>query len=352
MASSFSRPVSRTATPSFSRRFGVHITEAEWEKQRAAGIRALPRLKVQYSNTHERYVLCADEAGGATSAIGHYCGYLPLAGDSTFFVNPVTEVMPNTIHAEFAAASLISFEMFRIGTSYRLNIFLHWCAFSPRKEIRPAPQKRLLFSSTRGFLSKELWTAGKNTQLGSYMPAFHSRAGDSQPIPAFLHEAVGAITDAVCCIDCHKSHFLALSSVRLPKDLSATKVRKPAVVKPAAVKTPVAPAESGRSAKKLSDAERKRRNRKNNARKYKIKKEKKRLLALQQQNAATMVNGGPAPVNISPVTEPFPVLTGDDIAGMFTAAPASANNSRPTHAAKKCSAAAGHNSSSKTEVTS
>ena len=62
MASSFSRPVSRTATPGFSRRFGVHITEAEWEKQRAAGIRALPRLKVQYSNTHERYVLCADEA--------------------------------------------------------------------------------------------------------------------------------------------------------------------------------------------------------------------------------------------------------------------------------------------------
>ena len=36
MASSFSRPVSRTATPGFSRRFGVHITEAEWEKQRAA----------------------------------------------------------------------------------------------------------------------------------------------------------------------------------------------------------------------------------------------------------------------------------------------------------------------------
>jgi hypothetical protein len=42
-----------------------------------------------------------------------------------------------------------------------------------------------------------------------------------------LHEAVGAITDAVCCVGCRKSHFLALQPIRLPGELSALIIQKP-----------------------------------------------------------------------------------------------------------------------------
>jgi hypothetical protein len=324
MAASFSHPASRSTNTSFSGRFGVHITDDEWEKQRTAGIRALPRLKVQFSKTHGQYVLCADEAGGATSEIGHYCGFLPLDGDPTFFVRPVTEVMPNTIHAEIAAASLISFEMVRVGTSYSLNIFLHWCAFTPRPNIRPSVRKKLLFSSTRGFLSKELWTAGKSTQIGNYMPAFHSRTGDPHPIPPVLHEAVAAITDAVCCIDCRKSHFLALTPVTLPEELSSTKVRKVSAAKTSQVKSPasvpVVPTVS--SAELKARIFKARRNKKKNA----LKKEKRRLAKQQRTGEA-------APPLISQ-----PVDLGDgraaSIAAMFT--PASL---RPTPTSSRAVAA-------------
>jgi hypothetical protein len=144
-----------------------------------------------------------------------------LAGDPTFFVRPVTQAMPNTVHADVSAASLVSIEMLRYGTTYSLNIFLHWLTASAGPDVLPAHRRKLIFSANRGVLSKPLWQDGKTAQVGAYLPAFHRRTGDPLLIPPALHEAVSALTDAVCCVGCRKSHFLALNSVRLPEELSA-----------------------------------------------------------------------------------------------------------------------------------
>ncbi len=78
------------------RGFAMQINHTEWEELRAAGIVARARIKIDFSTTHRRFVLCAEESGGATDKVGHYCGFLPLSGDPTFFVRPVTLAMPNT----------------------------------------------------------------------------------------------------------------------------------------------------------------------------------------------------------------------------------------------------------------
>jgi hypothetical protein len=194
---------------------------------RTAGIVARARIKVDFSSTHRRFVLCAEESGGATANLGHYCGFLPLAGDPTFFVRPVTLAMPNTVHADVSAASLVSLEMLRYGTTYTLSIFLHWLTTAAGPEALPAHHQKMLFSAHRGVLSDPLWQEGKKAQAGVHLPAFHRRTGDPLLIPSALYEAVGAITDAVCCVGCRKSHFLALKAVRLSEELSASVVYPP-----------------------------------------------------------------------------------------------------------------------------
>jgi hypothetical protein len=227
MAAGSSHSGSQPAKLTIVRGFALQINHTEWEELRAAGIVARARMKIDFSSTHRRFVLCAEESGGATNNAGHYCGFLPLAGDPTFFVRPVTQAMPNTAHADVSAASLISIEMLRYGTTYALNIFLHWLTASPGPDVLPARRQKLLFSANRGVLSRPLWQDGKTAQVGAYIPAFHRRTGDPLLIPSALHEAVGALTDAVCCIGCRKSHFLALNPVGLPEELSAPIIHKP-----------------------------------------------------------------------------------------------------------------------------
>ena len=135
MAAGSSHSGSQPAKLTIVRGFALQINHSEWEELRTAGIVARARMKIDFSSTHRRFVLCAEESGGATANIGHYCGFLPLAGDPTFFVRPVTLAMPNTVHADVSAASLVSIEMLRYGTTYTLNIFLHWLATSPGPDV-------------------------------------------------------------------------------------------------------------------------------------------------------------------------------------------------------------------------
>jgi len=240
------------------RGFALQINHSEWEALRTAGIVARARMKVDFSSTHRRFVLCAEESGGANANIGHYCGFLPLAGDRTFFARPVMLAMPNTVHSDVSAASLVSIEMLRYGTTYTLNIFLHWLTDSPDPDVFPAHRQKLLFSANRGVMSQPLWQEGKTAQVGALIPAFHRRTGDPLLIPTALHEAVGAITDAVCCVGCRKTHFLALNPVKLPEELNVPRIHRP---NPRATVPPVASAEmlpTGQAGKNKKNRDRRR----------------------------------------------------------------------------------------------
>jgi hypothetical protein len=227
MAISSSHSGYRPGKLPFVRGFAIQISHPEWEELRTAGIVARVRLKIDFSSTHRRFVLCAEESGGATANVGHYCGFLPLVGDPTFFARPVTLAMPNTVHADVSAASLVSIEMLRYGTTYTLNIFLHWLATASGSDALPTHRQKLLFTANRGVLSKPLWQAGKTAQVGAHIPAFHRRTGDPLLIPTALYEAVGAVTDAVCCVGCRKTHFLALKAVVLSEELCVPGVHQP-----------------------------------------------------------------------------------------------------------------------------
>jgi len=227
MAADSSHSGSKLVKLPFVRGFALQINHSEWEELRTAGIVARARMKIDFSSTHRRFVLCAEESGGANANIGHYCGFLPLAGDPTFFARPVTLAMPNTVHADVSAASLVSIEMLRYGTTYTLNIFLHWVTASSAPDVLPVHRQKLLFTASRGVLSHFLWQDGKTTQVGAHIPAFHRRTGDPLLIAPALHEAVACITDAVCCVGCRKTHFLALKPVILPGELKVPGIHQP-----------------------------------------------------------------------------------------------------------------------------
>ena len=253
MAAGSSHSGSQPVKLPFVRGFALQINHSEWAELRTAGIVARVRMKVEFSSTHRRFVLCAEESGGATVNFGHYCGFLPLAADPTFFARPVTLAMPNTVHADVSAASLVSIEMLRYGTTYTLNIFVHWLTASLGTNVLPAHHQKLLFSANRGVLSQPLWQDGKTAQVGTHIPAFHRRTGDPLLIPPALREAVGAITDAVCCVGCRKTHFLALNPVKLPEELSVPRIHQPnprATVPPIASSGILPTAQAGKNKKK------------------------------------------------------------------------------------------------------
>lgn len=234
MSASLSHSASHPVNPTLIGAFGLLVDRVKSvsEELRDAGIVARPKLTMAFSHTHRQFVLCADECGGAAENIGHYFGFLPLRADPTFFIKPVTLSVANTVHAEIAAASLISVEMFRYGSTYELAIYLHWLVKTKRRDGRPSHRQKRVFFGTRGILAQPLWQEGKRSQVGAYTPAFYSRAGDPLLIPEALLEAVGAITDAVCCINCRKSHILALNPVTLPEELRAVMAEQPVARRP------------------------------------------------------------------------------------------------------------------------
>jgi len=201
---------------------------------RDAGITSQPYLVVDYSKIHRRYVLCANECGGASKDIGHYFGFLALRDDPAFFLNPVAASPANTVHARFAASAVISIEMFRLVKSYCLSIHLHWLVPSMRRDHPPHHRQKRIFYGSEGVLGNELWLEEKSSHVGAYIPTFYTRTGDPLLVPESLREAVGAITDAVCCVNCRKSHLLAVSPVVLPNELKSVMVSKPVLNEPAA----------------------------------------------------------------------------------------------------------------------
>lgn len=216
---SFHSQHQQAAKPTSERRFRYFILEDEWKELRAASIKASARVTPHFSQAHRQYLLCAEESGGAKAKLGYYCGYLPLADDPTFFPRPLSLAKWNTIHADFSASALVAIQIFRYEFTYSLKAVLHYLTKPSSEAEMPTHKKVLLFHGVKGILNSALWERDKSAQIGTDMPVFKTRTGDVIAIPEYLHEAVGAATDGVCCIDCRKSHFVGLSAIELPPAL-------------------------------------------------------------------------------------------------------------------------------------
>ncbi len=276
--------------PTFLAVSGVHIDTPEWDMLGSTKIVARAHMQVGYSETHRRFLLSAEESGGATEDIGHYWGFLPLADDPTYFVRPITLAMPNTVHADVTAASLVSIEMFRCGISYKVKIALHWLTAAQHNPSQPVHRQRVLFADSFGVLMNALWLEDKNTQMGAFLPAFHSRFGDPRLIPEALREAVGAITDGVCCVFCRKSHLLALNPISLPTELSVPEALIPVLRAPAPVLVPAraTPSSPAAPSATLSKTQKKNKRRRERNRRKKLLKQQVDMNSQYAESAARL----------------------------------------------------------------
>ena len=208
------------------RGFAIQIRPSEWEELRAAGIVARARMKVDFSSTHRRFVLCAEESGERLRTSGIIADSSPCRRSN---ILRQTGHAGDAQHGPCRRVSRIP----GVGRDASIRYDVHPQHLSaladhlPRPGRTPGASSKVALFCQQGRLSRPLWQDGKTAQVGAYIPAFHRRTGDPLLIPPALHEAVGALTDAVCCVGCRKSHFLALKPVRLPEELSAPIIHKP-----------------------------------------------------------------------------------------------------------------------------
>ena len=179
------------------------------------GISGHANIAVLHQPQARRWVLSAQESGGAVESIGHYVGFASVESKPALWSQRIPTVTPNAIHRKVVASALIRFEMYRFQTAYDLLISLHWLEEQPGTP-KPVHRRKNLFIGRFGGLDEALWTDAGKPLRGSVKPTFFSRAGEPIEIPAILHDGVYRATEAVCCLRCKHAHFDGAETLSIP----------------------------------------------------------------------------------------------------------------------------------------
>jgi hypothetical protein len=194
-------------------RRGLALPAETLEQIRKTGIRCRPQLDVVYQQQAKAWKIRGEESGGAVELLGHYVGFVGVAGCPVPWLQRVQNFLPNGMHAVIVGDEFVRVEMFRFENTYDLLITTHWLE---RKDGRRAElRSAILFLGRNGFLETELW--GKDAAFrGGAIPHFLTRSGEAGPPGPLWMDAALKVTEAVCCCGCRHSHLLeALPMPRL-----------------------------------------------------------------------------------------------------------------------------------------
>jgi hypothetical protein len=163
------------------------------------------RVRQEFQEKNQKYVVRGIDSGGATPDIGHYITYCNVDGSPLNMLHPVETFNSNGLHAVVVAPDFIKVEMLRIGKTYNLMIS------HSRNAHRTRNRKRWLlhypiFLGLQGYLGKDL--VGKDANVrGQVKPEFYTHAGEVQEIPEQYHSVVRAVTAAVNTINLNNSVY-------------------------------------------------------------------------------------------------------------------------------------------------
>jgi hypothetical protein len=214
----------------------LDIVECEQLHTAGIGVHERSRISLEYQETGQRWVLRAEECGGATEQLGHYVGFVSVDEPFLLVIN-VQKIRRNVLHRIVFAKRLVRYEMYRCNSTYELLIDLHWTE-EQGSSARPLHRCRGLFRGRFGTLDEKLWTPAGEPYRGNVKPIFRSRSGEEESIPGYILDGVFRVTEGVCCVNCKHSHFFDATPLTIPP---RTKPAKHTTRIPAEI-TPVAPA--------------------------------------------------------------------------------------------------------------
>jgi hypothetical protein len=184
---------------------GLRLPMQVVSRLRKAGIYCEAAVSIEYRQATKKYVLRGRESGGATAQVGAYCCFVDPSGNAFSWLERVSSVGRNGIHAIVVEPELVRIHACRDEHTYALLITRHQLrARDDRK--RPALENTILFHGVYGTLALELW--GKDRQLsGPGLPVFHTKGGERLLLPAGFEQAVHKVIAATNCIGCSHSHL-------------------------------------------------------------------------------------------------------------------------------------------------
>jgi hypothetical protein len=203
-------------------RNGMALDRAELDALQVAGVRAQARI-TPVSQTNGNYVLRGEESGGGTKSLGHYVGFVPLAGIPFIFNRKLTALGANSIHRRIIASVMIRFEVFRYRDNFvHAFITLHRAGTGNGRKVPMTRQT--LFRGKYGEIDK----SGNVT--------FPSEdGGEDISIPSFLMPGFQAALMGTRCIGTsgagcqHASHFESVGNVRPEAIISALHIAVPGI---------------------------------------------------------------------------------------------------------------------------
>ena len=203
------RPNPRPNFGSPTRDNGLRLSPAELARLQEHAIKCTNDVRTVRQKDAGHVLLRGTESGGATPAMGHYCGFLSIAGLAPVTRHQFLSPVPNTDHGWVWGLAFVRFEVYRYATDYlHTMISLHgfYRVLQGSKEII-SPLSSVLFH-------------GRFGHLVNGAPAFMSEAGEPHPIPGFLQAGFDAALAGSFCRGCTcMTHFANIGQVDLPKML-------------------------------------------------------------------------------------------------------------------------------------
>ena len=196
---------------------GLRLPMQVVSRLRQAGIYCEPAVSIEYRQGTKKYVLRGRESGGATAQVGAYCCFVDPRGNAFSWLERVSSVGRNGIHAIVIEPELVRIHACRDESTYALLITRHQLRRQDDRK-RPALENTILFYGVYGTLALELW--GRDSQLsGSVLPVFHTKGGDQLLLPAGFEQAAHKVIAATNCIGCSHSHLAERPN---PPDVGST----------------------------------------------------------------------------------------------------------------------------------
>lgn len=185
---------------------GLRLPILTLRKLQDSGIYCVPTLSIVRQRTTQRYLIRAQECGGAVADLGCYCGYSTDTGTSLGWFQRVDTIGVNGLHSRALCPALARIQVLRVQHTYDLLITKHELQMGAEAR-RPTLCNTILFYQRQGTLELDLWAKNRDLR-GSVIPLFYDRGGDQVPIPSDFTDAVRrAVAGATCC-GCDHSHLL------------------------------------------------------------------------------------------------------------------------------------------------
>jgi hypothetical protein len=185
-------------------RRGLALDFAEREALQQAQVRASSSVQPIRQTTGNLILRCS-ESGGGKKEVGHFVGFLPLAGYPFSRNDKVEALGKSFLHRTIFATALVRFEVFR----YREN-FLHAWITLHRVESQNGKQVATRYSLFRG----RFGSIQKDGQV-----IFPSETGEADyGVPEWFRAGFDAALNGSRCPDCqHSWHFEKIPPVLLPE---------------------------------------------------------------------------------------------------------------------------------------